>query len=336
MRQNMRQLAVWLFLAAVVLLLIGSPLWLRFAIAAAADFGAMLLIDAYLFDGEIYLSEWEPVIISGFMQLVPWFFVPWFVDVRWTDASEIAILAGMLNMSALVFYFRAMKTEQDAVVIAVMWNMLIVTIPFIAVGLLGEGLSFEQKIGISLIFAGAMISSWEKTFVRLMVIVLMSVAVAFSTFYTISEKHALNMLTHAGVSDTDAYWNVFLFLTLGEGVVAILASVVVLLKREGQHFRKLVTEYWRVLFLIEGLFLTFIGLTARAYSLGPASLVAPIDGLAGPFVIAFSMLVAFVLEGTRYAEKAREIESKQTKNFWWKFAGIAFIVGGAFLVGGDG
>ncbi len=332
----MRQVTAWLFLGAVGFLLVGAPPWLWYAVCAAAVFGLMLLIDAFLFDGDVYVSEWEPTVVSGLLQLAPWLVVPWFVDIRWTDASVLAVIAGVLNMSSLVFYFRAMRNEQDAVAIAVMWNTLIATVSLAAVFLLGEDISFVQKAGIGLILLGAMIGTWRPTAIRFAVVGLMSAAVVLSSLYAVSEKVAFNLLERSGMSDADAFWNVFLCFTLGEGLVALVAAVVIWRRREGRHLGSLVNRFWWVFLPIEGSYLAFTGLTARAYSLGPASLVAPIDGLAGPFVVVLSMLAAHLFRRTRYAMPTREVGAKQEEQFWWKAIGIAVIISGAFLVGGDG
>jgi uncharacterized membrane protein len=323
---------VWVFLGAVGILLWEAPLWLLFAVSAAATFGLLMLLDAFLFRGELYENAWEPIVVSGIVQLAPWLVVPWLVDIRWTDASSFAVLAGVLNMSSLVLYFRAMKTDQDAVVISVMWNLLIATVPIGAFILLGEQLSLPQYAGIALLFLGATISVWKKTAVRAKIIGLMTLAVVLSSLYTIAEKESFNILEQSGIANV--FWNMFLFFSLGEGLVAVVASGIVHQRGGMTHLRGLVKKFWPVLLFIEIGYFLFTGLFSRAVSLGPVSLVIAVDGLAGAFVIVFGILIAHLFRKTRYAAITRDVEMKQTVDAKRKVFGILVLVIGAYLVAG--
>lgn len=326
----MRQVLVWIFLGAMGLLLWEAPSWLLFAVSASALFSFIVLLDAFFFRGEAYENEWEPIVVSGIIQLAPWLVVPWFVDIHLSDVSGLALLAGVLNMSSLTLYFRAMMIDQDAVVITVMWNLLIATVPILAFFLLGEKFLPLQYIGVGLLFFGATVSVWEKTAVRGKIIKLMVVAVLISSLYSILEKEAFTVLEDSGAANV--FWNVFLFFAAGEGLVAFVAFGVIHRKGRVSHLRGLVKKFWLVFVSIELGYLLYSTLLARAISFGPVSLVTAVDGLFGAFVIVFSILIARLFRKTRYAAITREVEMIQTTHTKRKFVGILILILGAYLV----
>lgn len=326
----MRQMMVWVFLGSVGILLWEAPSWLLFAVSATASFGFMILLDAFFFRGEVYENEWEPIVVAGIIQLTPWLVVPWFVDIHFSDVSGLALLAGILNMSSLVLYFRSMMIDQDAVVISIMWNLLIATVPLGAFFLLGERFSSLQYVGIGLLFLGATVSVWEKTAVREKIIKLMIVAVLISSLYSIVEKEAFTLLEDSGAANV--FWNIFLFFAAGEGLVALVAFSVVRYKGSVSHLRGIVRKFWPIFVSVELGYLLYSTLLARAISLGPVSLVMAIDGLAGAFIIVFSIFVARFFRRTRYAAITREVEMMQVTHAKRKFIGIVILVIGAYLI----
>ncbi|MBP9751694.1 MAG: hypothetical protein KBD19_02435 [Candidatus Moranbacteria bacterium] len=329
----MRQMAVWLFLGAVGFLLFGAPSWFPYAVASAAFLGLLLLCDAFFFaEKDIYLEGgWEPTVVSGFMQLLPWLVVPWFVEIHFTGVSVIAMCAGFLNMMSLVPYFRAMRLDQDAVVVSVMWNVVIGTVPILAFVFLEEKLALMQYVGIAMIFFGASVSIWEKTSTRMNVIGLMAVAVAISSVQSIIGKGTLE-----SVVGWEEFFNVFLFFTLGEGLFALLALGTVAKRGELSHLGWLVKRFWMAFVFIEGCQIAFAVTSWRSMSLGPVSLTTSIDGFAGLFLMAFSILIAVSFRGTRYAWRTRRIEAKQMKNRRRKIFGMALVIVGAYYVAGGG
>ena len=331
MRQNMRQLAVWLFLAAVVLLLLGSPLWLQFAVSSAAVFGLVLFFDAFLFNGRWYRNEWEPVAISGFIQLASWGVIPWFVEIHWTDAARYAILAGILNMSSLIFYVRAMKISQDAVAISIMWNMIIVLVPVESFFMLHEEVSTIQYCGIASICLGAMISSWESTNVRWRVVRLMTTAVIVSSLGFISTRRMFNIIG----SDAGVAWGLFPFYSLGEGAVALCALLIISRQRRGLlHVGGVVHRFWYAFLSIESLYLVFTALSFRAVSLGPVSLVTALESLSAGFIILLSLAAVKLFRGTKYAAVTAEIEAEQLNHHRRKYIGQTMVMIGAYYAAG--
>jgi drug/metabolite transporter (DMT)-like permease len=326
-------MAVWLFLGAVGLLLVGAPSWLLFSVLSSAFLALLLLFDAFFFaEKDIYLEGgWEPTVVSGFMQLLPWLVIPLFIEIRFTGASVIAMCAGFLSMMSLVPYFRAMRLDQDAVVVSVMWNVVIGTVPVLAFFILREKLEIMQYVGIAMIFFGAAVSIWERTSVRMKVVGLMIVAVAISSIESIVGKESLE-----AVLDWESFFNVFLFFALGEGVFAFLALGMIVRRRELSHLGGLVRRFWVAFAFIEGCQIAVAVTSWRAMSLGPVSLTTAIEGLSGPFLMVFIVMIAFFLRRTRYAWRTRRIEAKQLRHYRRKLFGTAIIMVGAYLVAGGG
>ena len=336
----MRRIIAIAFLVVIALLLTQAEWWLVLAVGASAIVGITILTDAYLFNGGVYKNAIEPTVISGLLQLTPCFIIPlWMgeriaavqMDVVTVVIALVAIIAGIANVGAWGFYFKAMRIHQDGVGIAVLWNLLIATVPVVAYFTIGEELRMEQYIGIGMLFLGATIASYrKKTEAGGKVVLFMLLAVALMTVSVIMLKDVFAMFEAR--RESEVFWKGFLPFALGEGLVG-MAVFFIMTRRETIQLGGIVKRFWPIFLLTEGGQVVAEIFSARALSEGAASLVTAVDGLIGAFVVTVSILVAWMLKGTRRGLLAEEVEQKQIGSIGQKLVGIVLVTIGAYLIG---
>ena len=96
-------------------------MWLLFAFAGPVLWAASTHIDKYLVDRYFQNSDTAVLVVFtsliGVLMLPPiWYYVPGRVRrLRWTDIAVMTV-AGILYMGAMLFYLRAIQSEEASVV----------------------------------------------------------------------------------------------------------------------------------------------------------------------------------------------------------------------------
>lgn len=319
------------FLIFIFVLTLFFEAWFFFAVFSAFLFGALFLIDAFLFKDRKYYSFLEPTAISGMLQLLPWGVVFWVgVPNLANETSLIAIVSGMFSMIAMALYFKAMNMRQDGVLIALLWNLIIVTVPFVAHFFFVEALSLSQYFGIALVLGGVVAVVYKKTVVNWNVVGVMLLSVVSMTVSIIAIKEVYGRIDDS--SAFLAFFKGFLPFVLGEGIVGICAFFLMNFE-EKRHIKSLVKHLWYLFFLIEGGQVLAQSLASYALKIGNISLVVSVSGLIGIFVISLASIVLFVLEKTMYRELVTELHREQFQNIRMKIIGISVSALGAYFIG---
>jgi uncharacterized membrane protein len=319
------------FIVSVFFLSFFFERWFFFSVFSAFLFGALFLVDAFLFKDRIYHSFLEPTALSGIVQLLPWGAVFWFGVPNISNSTFlIAVVSGIFSMIAMSLYFKAMNMQQDGVLIAILWNLIIVTVPITSHFLFSESLFFSQYFGIALVLVGVTAVIYKRTEVNWNVVIVMIFAVASMTLSVITLKEAYGKLE--GGNDLLVFVQGFLPFALGEGIVGICALL--FMHSDGRcRTGTLVKRFWYLILLVEGGQVIAQALASYALKTGVASLVVSISGLIGVFVIALAGIILFILEKTPYRTFVEDLQKEQFQNARMKIIGILISAVGAYLIG---
>lgn len=304
--------------------------WFLFAILATLVGAVVQVVDVYLLKDGILHDPIEPTLISGFMQIMLWVVIP-FVGFQLPESPWIAYLAivgGILHISSLYYYFKAVFSFGDISLIAILWNLLLAVVPILAFFFLGEVLSIAQYFGILLLFVGVISITYSndikrKVFFR--VGGLMFLAVIFMSISIVCLK---NVYEHT------SYWNGYLLYNFGIVGGAGLGYVLFLKKKTERHLKKAVGKFFYFFIFIEFLQLLGDSFSNRGTSLGPASLVTAIESTKSFFVIFVSVAVAFFIR-TFFKKKellSMAIQALQFQALPMKIVSVIIMSIGAYLV----
>lgn len=145
-------------------------LWLLFALLGPVSWAASTHIDKYLVEN--YFRESNTAVLMVFTAItgalalpLVWLFQPSVLDVSWFEAAVVAV-SGAMYMGAMLFYLRAVQSE-EASVVAPLFQFSTVFTLLLAWLFLHETLSWTQLAGVALILAGAVaVSMHGRAFLR--------------------------------------------------------------------------------------------------------------------------------------------------------------------------
>jgi uncharacterized membrane protein len=170
-------------------------LWLVFALLGPVSWAASTHIDKYLV--EKYFKHSETAVLMVFTAILSvlalppiWAFDPAVTDISAADAAVVA-LSGALYMGAMLFYLRAVQSE-EASVVAPLFQFATVFTLLLGYLMLHEVLSSTQLAGVALILAGALaVSMRGRAFLRqfnLRLVLLMAAATGIVSLSTVLFK----------------------------------------------------------------------------------------------------------------------------------------------------
>jgi uncharacterized membrane protein len=198
----MKRVAALFFTVAIGLLAIGVEWWVAVAMFSITAYASLILIDAIMFRKEVYTTTAQPLIVSALMQFVPWLMYPFVAtDFSLWSATTLAFSSGVVGMLGYWLYFQALKDDQDAVVISIIWNLMIALVPVIAFVFIGEKLGFVQYIGIGLIFTGALVATFQKAKAKGKVVAMMVGAVIMLSLSVVGGQRVLKNRVGAGAQN---------------------------------------------------------------------------------------------------------------------------------------
>ena len=141
-------------------------MWLLFAFAGPVLWAASTHIDKYLVDRYFQNSDTAVLMVFtaliGVLMLPPiWHYVPGVFALRPRDMA-VMIVSGILYMGAMLFYLRAIQSEEASGVAPLFQSSTLFTFLF-AYLLLGEVLTWKQIGGGALLLGGALILSRDSS-----------------------------------------------------------------------------------------------------------------------------------------------------------------------------
>ncbi len=145
-------------------------LWIMFALLGPVSWGASTHIDKYLV--ERYFKHSDTAVLMVFTAIVSvialpliWLFQPSVILLSYAEAGIVA-LSGAMYMGAMLFYLRAVQSD-EASVVAPLFQFSTVFTLILAYLFLHEVLTWAQLGGVALILAGAVaVSMHGRSFMR--------------------------------------------------------------------------------------------------------------------------------------------------------------------------
>lgn len=245
--------------------------------------------------------------------------VPVFAGVAFSfPYSFLAILAGLMPLTAFWFYSKALFSEEVSRV-ATLFQLIPVFVVFLSVVFVGEVLGVQKYIGIALIVSASMLISYRRTggksfSTALKFMLPFGVIIAA---YTISDKILLSYLD---------YWSLFFWNVLGTfcGALGLLS------------LPKVRSEIWQTILVVgkKAILTTFVGeglyvigtiCSLIALSLVDASLASSLFGLQPFFVFFYTLVLSLFLPRVLNEETGKSI-------LLLKMAAIALMFAGTWLV----
>ena len=299
--------------------------WILLAFCGPVLWAASTHIDKYLVERFFKDSGVGALLI--FTALIGLFGLPFiaaFVDVFAIGATGIAVttLSGLLYLTAMYFYLRALQQE-EATVIAPLFQTSTLFTYAIAYFVLHERLTGTRLLGGLLIVASAAAISYEPghrhRFKLGIVAPILACTATLAASSVIFKFFAIK----------DAFWAVTFWNFAGE---ALFGTVMLMVPRVRRDFLGMFTKSPGAVIGINAaneLINLGGGLAARYASLlGPVSLVQAIGGTTSFFVFAFGVILSLF-----FPKLGRENLSRES--LAQKGVAVILIVAGVILIGGD-
>lgn len=300
--------------------------WIALAFLGPVLWAASTHIDKYLVEKYFKQSGVGALLIfTALIGLVGLPFIAVFVDVTSIGAIGIAVttLSGLLYLTAMYFYLRALQQEEASVIAPLFQTSTLFTYA-IAYFVLHETLTPARLGGGLLVMAGALIVSYEPGHRhRLKLSILLPILACTATL-------AASAVIFKFFAVKNAFWPVTFWTFTGE---ALFGAVLLGLPRVRRQFLGMFRKNPGAVIAINGaneLINLGGGLAARYASLlGPVSLVQAIAGTTSFFVFVIGVAISLFLP-----KLGREDLSR--RSLVRKGAAVVLIVAGVILMGGEG
>lgn len=314
--------------------------WLAISFLAPMFWALVNIIDVYFVDG-IYRDELDGTIIAGIFQIVPWTFLYFFVDLRFSERINfhtgldntflLSLAGGVLYTLSFYFYFKTLFNNNDVSMLQILWNLTVIVVPLLSFLLFRETMPSFKYFGMAVVLFGATMISFNaklRSKFSTKYFWTMMGAVLFLSLSMILEERAYGLLDTAYGSH--GFWIGFFFFGLGSFTTGLLLSI---------FFRRsplpLIKKYYKIFLLGEGVY--FLGnlFSQRALSVAPsASLVAAVETFVPVFILVYSLLILFLASYVlkRKNEVIKRIYSEQTGGIWIKIIATIIMAIGVYIL----
>lgn len=299
--------------------------WILLAFCGPVLWAASTHIDKYLVEKYFKDSGVGALLIfTALIGLLGLPIIAAFVDVLAIGAAGIAVtsLSGLLYLTAMYFYLRALQQEEASVIAPLFQTSTLFTYAF-AYLVLHETLTGTRLAGGVLVMASVAVASYEPG--RRARFKLWIVAMILACTATLAASSVIFKL----FAVQDAFWAVTFWNFAGE---AVFGAAMLCVPRVRRDFLGMFAKSPGAVVAINAaneLINLGGGLAARYASLlGPVSLVQAIGGTTSFFVFAFGVLLSLF-----FPALGREDISR--RSLVQKGIAVVFIVAGVVLMGGD-
>lgn len=268
--------------------------WLVFAFSGPVLWGLSFHFDKYLIDH--YFKKADVAVLIVFTALISALMLPFILafDHRVTSlpvsSASIMLLGGAMSMGAMVFYLRALQTE-DVAIVAPLFQLTPIFAFILGYVALGETPSHGQLLGGGIIVLGTLVLVWQRgqTTVKARLVVLMTLCTAILAVTTVIFKiFALR----------EAFWPTVFWTYAGEALFGLSILVVPTYRAQ---FRALFQIHPVALLGVNGTneLINLGGALGARYALlsAPVGLVQAIGSTTSLFVFLFGVLWTWLAPG---------------------------------------
>ncbi len=301
-------------------------MWLVFAFLGPLSWAVSTHIDKYLVDR--YFRDSDTAVLMVFTALlgicalpVIWAFHP-AVFAPALQAIAVMTLSGLMYIGSMLFYLRAIQSE-EASVVAPLFQATTVFTFVLAWAMLGETLSWRAGAGAALIIAGVLFLSLDAGFrlQRLKPRILFGMLIC--TFIL-----ALSNVLFKFYAIADDFWTTTFWTFVGE---ALFGAGILAVPRYRRQFVDLVRRFSGPLLGVNGaneLINLGGGLSVRyATMLAPVALVSAVSSTTTLFIFALGTLLSFFAPQFSHEGLSRRELSR-------KAIAAVVVTGGVLLAGG--
>ena len=265
-------------------------MWLLFAFSGPVFWALSTHIDKYLVDR--YFARSDTAVLVVFTALIGLCMLPliWFYHgaALWLPFGSICVmvLSGVMYMGAMLFYLRAIQSEEASVVAPLFQASTVFTV-ILAYLLLGETLSWHAGAGVALIALGALLLSLDQSLrvkkfkLRLLLLML-----------TCTFVLALSSVLFKFFAIQEDFWSTTFWMAVGEGLFGV---GILLVPRYWRQFTKLLKTNTGALLGVSGsneLINLGGSLGVRFASLfAPVAVISAISSTTTLFAFAFGALL---------------------------------------------
>lgn len=268
-------------------------MWLLFAFSGPVLWAASTHIDKYLVDR--YFSNADTTVLIVFTALIGLLILPFIAYLQphalWLDPLSVSVMtaSGILYMTAMLFYLRAIQSEEASVVAPLFQASTIFTF-ILGYLLLGETLTWAKIAGVALIVAGAVLLAagprGQSHHFKVRLVLLMLAC----TFVV-----ALSSVLFKLFAVRSDFWSTTFWMFVGE---ALFGLAVLAIPRYRRQFHRLLQTNTGALLAINGaneLINLGGGLGVRFASLlAPVALVSAVSSTTTLFVFAFGIALSLL------------------------------------------
>ena len=270
------------------------PMWLLFAFSGPVLWAASTHIDKYLVDR--YFRNSDTAVLIVFTALIGvcmlpfiWVFNPGVLALPRTSIA-VMVASGVLFMGAMLFYLRAIQSEEASVVAPLFQTSVLFTF-LLAYLLLGETLTASNAAGLVLIVAGTLTLSFDpslqlRRFKLRLILLMLACTFILALASVIFKYYAVR----------DEFWATTFWTYAGE---ALFGAAILTVPRYRRQFKLLLRTNTGPLLAVNGaneLINLGGGLGVRFASLlAPVALVSAIASTTTLFVFAFGVLLSLFL-----------------------------------------
>jgi drug/metabolite transporter (DMT)-like permease len=300
--------------------------WLLFAILGPLSWAISTHIDKYLVDKYFHNSDTAVLIVftaavGVFALPVIWLFEPRVLSLPPTAMGVMAV-SGVLYMGAMLFYLRAIQSE-EASAVAPLFQLSTIFTLLLAYAFLAERLGLLQLSGVGLIVAGALTASGNgQGFLQRFNIRLLCLMAA-ATFIV-----ALSAVVFKYFAVEDSFWGTTFWTFVGEG---LFGAAILLVPGYYRQFARLFQQSPGAVLGINAaneLINLGGGLAVRFASLlAPVALVSAVSSTTTIFVFAFGVLLTLF-----FPKLGRE--DLTAGNLWRKGVAAVLVTAGVMLADG--
>ena len=305
--------------------------WLFYAVASIVCWGLVNVLDSYFIENKTYENIWDGTIVSSLYKIIGvvvlgGIFFTKVIEISLTGAL-LSMLGGALISAAFLFCFVAILYHNDMSLIQVVWNLSSPVVVVMGWFFLGEKFAPMAYVGMTIVFAGSFIISFQKESFRCNLGKLLLFLIPMVLLYSVSEV----LMKYVEMQKV-GFKQSFPFVCLGQ---VLFGSIVLIFRQNPKHIGGLIKRNWHLFFSSEALELVSLFLLQLAIAKTPSiSLLGVVESFMPVMVVALTGVSIFLL---KIFKRGKTLERVYDENMLAglpvKIIATAVMMIGVYLIG---